>query len=417
MKETLTMKVGEQIGSVLLDIAQQNILKGNIDKAIDVYTRSFRGMEKTHVISILKNEFVLIASEDGESVELTTDKDTLAENKELIYDWQKLIDDQFDDLRALRSTMYDCRNKVCGFGYNIYNLDLMEAANDKILASLCARAIAHEFGTVATSAYQRWERIEEDVIVDDATDKETIMVNVSRFINLHSELRSKLLKLIPSYQFLLENNFIERRRFNIHCISESFRLIKEFTVEWKNGMYNHPICDDAVVRFKEGISEDMHKINLYMQYLTDGILPCNIMDGYDAGFLAPDGTFYGMVGSTSDLLHMQIADALFEGKYQREYNEVWKSYEDPEYTLMKIGYIKIHDANVYGTFRSKKDKDDSEDRSLYCPTPEQVKSIADYIDKYHRGILYTDYHGSTPVKASVLRQADEIQLHEMFDRY
>lgn len=405
------MKVGEQIGSVVLDIAQQNLLKGKPIRAIETYTKSFPGMTREHVISILKNEVVLIASEDGKSVELSNDKDTIETNKELIYNWQKLIDDQLQDLDDLRSVMYDCRNKVAQLGYNIYSFDLKEAAKDKVLASMCARSMVHEFGSVATSAYQRWAEIEEDVMVDDATDPQVIMVMTSRFVKLHSELTNKLNKLLPAYQFLLNEGMIERKIFTELTITECFNLIKEFACEGSCYSYHHPICDSAVSGLRKWIVEDMLQQPLFVKYREEGILPFNIMDGYDAGFLAPDGTFYGALGDTSDLMHMRLADALFEGKFNLVNNE------DPEYTLMKLGYIKIHDANVYGTFRYKKDPDKDEDRKLYCPTPEQVKSIADYIDKHHGGVLYTDYKCNSPVKTSVLRQADEIQLHEMFNRY
>ena len=419
--EKLTMKLGDQIGSVVLDIAQQNILKGKPIRAIETYTKSFPGMTREHVISILKNEGVLVKSEDEKHVNFSTDPKDIEENSKLIYDWQKLINDQFDDLDDLRSSMYDCRNKVAQLGYNIYNFDLKEAAKDKLLASMCARSMANEFGTVATSAYQKWADIEEDVMVEDATDAETIMVMTSRFVKLHSELTNKLNKLLPAYQFLLGEKMIERKRFNELIITECFNLIKEFACEGSCYSYHHPICDGAVSNLRKWMVEDMLQQDLFIKYREDGMLPFDIMDGYDAGFLAPDGTFYGALGDTSDLMHMKIADALFEGKLALSDSTEIKSaiarHEDPEYILMKLGYIKIHDANVYGTFRHKKDEDKYEDRKLYCPTPEQIKLIADYIDKYHNGVLYTDYKCNEPVKTSVLRQADEIQLHEMFNRY
>ena len=36
--ETLHMKIGSNLGEILLDIAQNNIANGNIEKAITTYT-------------------------------------------------------------------------------------------------------------------------------------------------------------------------------------------------------------------------------------------------------------------------------------------------------------------------------------------------------------------------------------------
>jgi hypothetical protein len=179
--------------------------------------------------------------------------------------------------------------------------------------------------------------------------------------------------------------------------------------------YMHPLCNKEIHDLKQKIQGDIQSTYFGELYLREGILPKNILDNYDAGYLAPDGTFYGAIGETKDLLHVQISDQLFEKKFHRVPGE------DPEITLMHMGFMKIHHNDIYGSYRFKKDSSDSETKQLYCPTQEQIKQIASYVNKFYGGEFFTEPEtfgsrfNNTPVKVSRLVQADEIQLHQMFE--
>ena len=55
MNNTLHMRVGENIGDIMLDIAQTNIQKGNVEYGVNVYNDSF-GIPRDLSIKLLKNE-------------------------------------------------------------------------------------------------------------------------------------------------------------------------------------------------------------------------------------------------------------------------------------------------------------------------------------------------------------------------
>jgi hypothetical protein len=66
------------------------------------------------------------------------------------------------------------------------------------------------------------------------------------------------------------------------------------------------------------VKSELSKINVVKQrtkqleinkIVSEGIKPVEITDGYNAGWLAPDGTFYGLNGTIANMLHNQIADA------------------------------------------------------------------------------------------------------------
>ena len=80
---TLHMKIGSNLGNVLLGIAQDNIVNGEPERAFETYTKSFNGMDESYALQILKNKFVVETCEDG--VNITYYRDTYGENTEQFY--------------------------------------------------------------------------------------------------------------------------------------------------------------------------------------------------------------------------------------------------------------------------------------------------------------------------------------------
>jgi hypothetical protein len=149
------------------------------------------------------------------------------------------------------------------------------------------------------------------------------------------------------------------------------------------------------------------------------------MDGYDAGWLSPEGDFYGDVGETSAMIHMNLADDLFKKRYNKqmlddgvtEFGNL-----NPDNWLEKNGWIKIHHDDIYGSFIGERDpnKRTKEFPYHYCPTEIQIKMVCDYADKFYSGKFYTEANtlGRTrhpnPYTTYAVRQMDEFKLHDIF---
>ena len=67
--DKLNFRIGKNIGTILLEIAQTAIKDGNPQKAIDTYTKALNGFTEEYVVKVLKNDYVLVT--DGEVVSLT----------------------------------------------------------------------------------------------------------------------------------------------------------------------------------------------------------------------------------------------------------------------------------------------------------------------------------------------------------
>lgn len=65
---------------------------------------------------------------------------------------------------------------------------------------------------------------------------------------------------------------------------------------------------------KQRLSEFMENEMKIEEYHKTELEPVEITEGYDAGWLSPDGDFYGLNGSTENLLHLNIAERLLASK-------------------------------------------------------------------------------------------------------
>ena len=88
------MKIGSNLPKILLEIAQENILNGDVEKGITTFTDSLNGFNKEYALMCLKNEAVLVVNEEEQTMVLDDDEQLRNENQEYIYDWNKLLNDQ-----------------------------------------------------------------------------------------------------------------------------------------------------------------------------------------------------------------------------------------------------------------------------------------------------------------------------------
>lgn len=108
------------------------------------------------------------------------------------------------------------------------------------------------------------------------------------------------------------------------------------------------------------------------EYHKTELEPVEITEGYDAGWLSPDGDFYGLNGSTENLLHLNIAEWLLASK-----KIPVKEMRNPDRWLEENGWVKVHHDWILfsGSFYGK-----------LSPKPRSKSYIA--MDKYVIGAYY-----------------------------
>jgi hypothetical protein len=447
----LHMTVGPLLGETLLDIAQNNICKGEIEKGIDTYVKSLIGFTKEYALMLLKNEAVLVTDEDGTSVSLTDDAEVIKENAHRIYNWNYIIEKKISDIKRNLEAIDVAKREFHKYyqgdieNYSIIDMMLRYFSSDQLkqigLHTIAARILGSPDGKICDKGNSNptsvWEKVENKIEFSQEYGDPEYDADIARYeLVLYFTVRyNKLIKMLHKeymafenlYFFLTENGFVTRPNMIELMLENAITTLMEFTDTGKG--YYHPLCNEGLYRYKEQLHDDLLKTKIGMEYAKNGIIEKNIMDGYDAGWLSPDGEFYGANGETSALLHMNLAEQIFNAptnKYAvRMMNDGVTIYssDQPDYWLEKNGWIKMHHNEIYGSFIGERDpsKRTKDFPYHYCPTEIQVKMICNYADKFYGGKFVTEpscigFKKDPEVTTYKVRQMDEFKLHETFGR-
>lgn len=157
---------------------------------------------------------------------------------------------------------------------------------------------------------------------------------IYQYVELMNNMFDEYMKFANAYKFLADNGFIKHITFVENNIENVLEILYEFY--GKNTDYDHLMHDNELLKLKKKMIEGIMTTEWGTQYLKYEILKKNIDDGYDAGWLSPDGDFYGGCGETSVMIHMNLADQLFKKIFSKnDLNlSLFGSTEDPEQYLM-----------------------------------------------------------------------------------
>lgn len=150
---------------------------------------------------------------------------------------------------------------------------------------------------------------------------------------------------------------------------------------------------------KQRLSEWMENEKKIEEYHQIELKPVEITEGYDAGWLSPEGDFYGLNGGAGNLLHLNIAERLLGSK-----KIPVKERRNPDRWLEENGWVKIHHDWILfsGSFYSK------------TLTDVQIEKLYRYGQVCHRGVLRLGT-AQTQITATRLRETEPLMLNKFFD--
>ena len=404
--DKLNIRIGKNIGTILLEIAQTAIKDGNPQKAIDTYTKALNGFTEEYAVKVLKNDYVLVT--DGEVVSLTDSESERISNKGNITDWNFWFERKLEYMTEICKSLNSIEKQFERYG-NILDFNItipiknyfgLELAKKVGLDDIVAKLIVGE--KCGKEDNDVWDELCSNVKCEQAKMHEMELYLIAKYVDNIRILHKEYMAFAKVYEFLLNNGLADRPLFFEKNLEFPIKKLCIFS-DTKNGYY-HPICNAKLSEYKKQIIDDVNSTPLGNEYMRIGIVEKNIMDGYDAGWLSPDGKFYGENGPTSNMIHLSIAECLKKNNLNGDRE------------LENEGWIKIHDDEVYGCFIGEL-KPSSDFPFAYCPTEIQVKMICDYIDKYHNGKLYTRpkiVETTDVISTYELRQMDKVMLHKLF---
>ena len=376
-KESLLyFKLGENLGKILLDIAQDHIALGNSDKAFDLYMSGMPGFTKEYVLSILKGDLVLVPDEDGEIMNLTDSEDEVSKNRENIRDWNILISEKISDLEEILLGIDNIRNEFNEItSLDIDGYDLISVVKEYFgiytsevgIHNLAAKLIAGDnFSNLSSNGENLWGEVERKVLLDEAEKFERILYFTVEYIKCIRELYKAFIEISRTYHFLEENGFIEHYSGFENIMERALRRLSKFYNQSEG--YKHPMCNQKLYDYKKSIIQGLFETKLGKEWLDNGILEKNILDDYEAGWLSPEGKFYGLPHGSTSLIHMELAEQLYFGQYFKEMNNDGVSCigsNCPEHWLDQHGWIRIHEYDIRAYYECK-------------PTDIQVQQIVKY---------------------------------------
>ena len=404
--DKLNIRIGKNIGTILLEIAQTAIKDGNPQKAIDTYTKALNGFTEEYAVKVLKNEYVLVT--DGEVVSLTDSESERISNNGNITDWNFWLERKLEYMTEICKSLNSIEKQFGRYG-NILDFNItipiknyfgLELAKKVGLDDIVAKLIVGE--KCGKEDNDVWDELCSNVKCEQAKMHEMELYLIAKYVDNIRILHKEYMAFAKVYEFLLNNGLADRPLFFEKNLEFAIKKLCIFS-DTKNGYY-HPICNAKLNEYKKQIIDDVNSTPLGNEYMRIGIVEKNIMDGYDAGWLSPDGKFYGENGPTSNMIHLSIAECLKKNNLNGDRE------------LENEGWIKIHEDEVYGCFIGEL-KPSSDFPYAYCPTEIQVKMICDYIDKYHNGKLYTRpkiVETTDAISTYKLRKMDKVMLHKLF---
>lgn len=192
------------------------------------------------------------------------------------------------------------------------------------------------------AAIKNPEKIELDIenIVDR---KSQTILRTLFFIKQASALANDYNSIMSTLSFL-EEYFDEKLKFFKECYYKSLKYEVE---EWsKDVLYafnriklyceNENVCYQDLEECDNSVEKFVENTIRINKELSD-FHPVNILDKYDAGWLAPNGDFFGLNGEISNMMHCNLADAIVKYyNYELEENDL-----NYDYLIAKKGFVKI----------------------------------------------------------------------------
>lgn len=350
--ETLSFVMGADFGKMLMLIAQEQLIyKNNIDNAIKILSDFPIEIRK----DILIGDLVVNVDEEKQVFVVSERSENDNHPKLDVYNWckeqSKYIDNYANSLiKKIDEIIWQLKNKKLNIAFSYDEIIKFINGNDDVINDILKNN-------------------------EDITYLEWFIVLVKKFI----EKSIKTHKVISWLQNTYPNKFNNTNENIVDYYFNLITLIKKFQSllkgEWNNVQISN--LDTDINTYIENV------ININ-ETLKNGIKPVNILDNYSAGWLAPDGTFYGLNGDIANMLHNQIAEALQGiGIIPMYENEEKGIMINPDAWLEQNGWIKIRGNNIEfaGCLNYRLNK-----RNVDL-TKKQIDVIVEYISNCHQNII------------------------------
>ena len=344
------------------------------------------------------------------SLVLSDNEELLRDNKINIIDWNHWIERKLENLNCISDSISKVRSefdKISDLDIIDYALSLPveEFFGDYTsyigLHNIAAKLIAgDEFSNLYSSGENVWEKVENDISLGTAKPFEKILFFTVEYVNMAKELAVEYLKISDSYCFLMKYGLITSHNLFIEDILEKVLAVLDQFFSNPDKGYSHPMCNEDLKKFKKDTWKRIITTEIGKEWSENRILQKNIEDDYEAGWISPEGNFYGMRKGTTELIHMTLAEQLYEGPYNAVMSSdgvsLFGGINCPEYWLDAKGWVRVHRGEVRALLDCKL-------------TQKQVESLIRYGKQYGSLTVNGKF-----IKISDFKNMDDLMRDKLF---
>jgi hypothetical protein len=359
--------IGEDLGLRLMEIAQEHLTEGNNPvKALKTITESLTGCPTDLAVRILKGEMVL-------PVDVDTQQVICQDRIPVVHDRFPKVDPCYWISRRAESIEEHGNNLIAGYKELQKQIRL---SNRHLTVDIPYDDI---FKFVSGTDQDMLDYLRDNYYEVDLVAN--LIETTKKYIEFSMSIINTMDWMLKTFDEFNDSTLYTQYNQGIKggcsvMLTDVMSVMKE-TMNFEFDMKRIDDVDDNVTKYIEAARE----IDAIVE---KGIEPVDIMDKYDAGWLSPDGVFYGLNGEIANMLHIQIADALQEKGLIPSKPEGEVGTELNAFEWLEIhGWVKIHENNIHfdgcNNFQKSKKNVDLTDK--------QIEIIRDYITNCHACLI------------------------------
>lgn len=336
--------LGENFGKILSQIAIEKLYDFDIPGALRTFSESLGCSDKISLELLLGNYILIVEDQDKCLCSAIPKEEIEVDDYPKIYfpGLQRKLLELFQDQRDLEyETVFE------NFQFKIREIEEKLYLNQKIefegsyldLLPINGIALSGEFEIEYRQLISLILSDQKDAIEflnDSRSRNHYIYEDACYIIDKVKEITIKRDGIIQTAEFI-ETYWPDHKYGLKRKIENYIDRINDFLNFVNNAL------QDRVEMLDEPVNILEKHINAALE--IDKVLknfgPSKITDKYKAGWLAPDGTFFGLNGEVSNYLHITLADAIFK----------YYEWPDPEnqskdYALDLRGFVKIQESRI-----------------------------------------------------------------------
>ena len=325
MEKLIGFRVGKDFGETLGNIAQEKLLYNlDIQGALYTFKISLRMPEEIALYCLHGDKYILKCNEESQEISLCNREDfpdssyPRLECEKIINTWLEQLE---EDIVFYKSIF----TKLGHFSWSS-TVDI-EVNIDTLVSILLGQSDLVRDSLFNKIMYIFDER--EDEFIEG-------VYSISNLIETYKTWVVELFKKIDIVSFM-ENKFIATINTDS---TERYKKVLRNSVIIFNNIVDLIKTINNIVEFdiyNSEIIELFKRNSITSKLINCAILPSDIILDFDAGWLSPEGDFYGMNGEYSDNLHIEMADLLYKDGIIPEDHEYAK-----DTWLEMNGWVKIH---------------------------------------------------------------------------